>query len=68
MQSSRCCRHEGRFFLGYALVIVSAANAVAASGATPAKVSGSTALAVAGVIAPLSPDLSGAEPGQISRA
>ena len=36
-------------------------NATGASGATPAKVSGSTALALAGVIAPLSPDLTGAE-------
>lgn len=39
----------------------SASGIAVASGATPAKVSGSTALALAGVIAPLSPVLSGAE-------
>ncbi|MCP1762689.1 hypothetical protein [Bradyrhizobium japonicum] len=44
-----------------ALVLAGAFNATGASGATPAKVSGSTALALAGVIAPLSPDLTGAE-------
>jgi hypothetical protein len=44
-----------------ALAFGGALNAAGASGATPAKVSGSTALALAGVIAPLSPDLTGAE-------
>ncbi len=44
-----------------ALVLASACNIAGASGATPAKVSGSTALALAGVIAPLSPNLSRAE-------
>lgn len=44
-----------------ALVVATASNITGASAATPAKVSGSTALALAGVIAPLSPDLSGAE-------
>jgi len=44
-----------------ALVLAGACNIADASGATPAKVSGSTALALAGVIAPLSPDLTGAE-------
>ncbi|OAF05219.1 hypothetical protein AYJ54_22505 [Bradyrhizobium centrolobii] len=48
---------SGRFFLTCALVAGGASNV----GAAPAKVSGSTALALAGVIAPLSPDLSGAE-------
>jgi hypothetical protein len=37
------------------------AGGAAANGAAPARISGSTALALAGVIAPLSPDLSGAE-------
>ena len=44
-----------------ALVVTAAANIAGASGATPAKTSGSTALALAGVIAPLSPELSRAE-------
>ncbi|MDI3563116.1 hypothetical protein [Bradyrhizobium sp. Arg816] len=44
-----------------ALAFAGAFNAAGASEATPAKVSGSTALALAGVIAPLSPDLTGAE-------
>ena len=42
-------------------MLVAGATHVAAASATPAKVSGSTALALAGVIAPLSPILSGAE-------
>jgi hypothetical protein len=50
-----------RLILACALVAATASSAAAASGATPAKVSGSTALALAGVIAPLSPVLSGAE-------
>ncbi|OKO84745.1 hypothetical protein [Bradyrhizobium sp. AS23.2] len=44
-----------------ALVVATAFNIAGAPAATPAKVLGSTALALAGVIAPLSPDLSGAE-------
>ncbi|MBR0818315.1 hypothetical protein [Bradyrhizobium liaoningense] len=43
------------------LVLAGAFNATGASGATPAKATGSTALALAGVIAPLSPNLTGAE-------
>lgn len=42
-----------------AVLVVGASHV--ASGATPSKISGSTALALAGVIAPLSPILSGAE-------
>lgn len=48
-----------RLILSCALLVVS--SAAGASDAVPAKVSGSTALALAAVIAPLSPDLSGAE-------
>ena len=44
-----------------AILMTSASHVAGASGATPAKISGSTALALAGVIAPLSPELSGAE-------
>ncbi|UPK34887.1 hypothetical protein IVB18_43990 [Bradyrhizobium sp. 186] len=44
-----------------ALVIAGASHVAAASDATPGKVSGATALALAGVIAPMSPELSGAE-------
>ncbi|MDE5441533.1 hypothetical protein GWG65_08725 [Bradyrhizobium sp. CSA207] len=44
-----------------AIVLAIASHIADASGATPGKVSGSTALALAGVIAPLSPDLSRAE-------
>ncbi|WP_441233735.1 hypothetical protein [Bradyrhizobium sp. 930_D9_N1_4] len=44
-----------------ALVLAGGANIAGASGAAPGKVSGSTAIALAGVIAPLSPILSGAE-------
>jgi hypothetical protein len=51
----------GRAILACALVLAGASQMAGASGAEPAKVSGSTALALAGVIAPLSPDLSGAE-------
>jgi hypothetical protein len=50
-----------RLILACTLVAAAASSVAAANGATPAKVSGSTALALAGVIAPLSPDLSGAE-------
>ena len=50
-----------RLILACALVVGTASGAAAASGATPAKVSGSTALALAGVIAPLSPNLTSAE-------
>jgi hypothetical protein len=49
---------SGRVTLTCALVL---AGVTGASGAEPAKVSGATALALAGVIAPLSADLSGAE-------
>ncbi|APG08238.1 hypothetical protein M2175_001509 [Bradyrhizobium elkanii] len=54
---------RSRIWAGFvcALVLAGAFNAAGASAATPAKVSGSTALALAGVIAPLSPDLTGAE-------
>ncbi|QIP06086.1 MULTISPECIES: hypothetical protein [Bradyrhizobium] len=52
---------SGRFIFSCTLVLVSLSGIAGASGATPAKVSGATALALAGVIAPLSPDLSGAE-------
>ena len=51
----------GRLVLTYALVVAGASNVAGASGGTPTKISGSTALALAGVIAPLSPLLSGAE-------
>ena len=44
-----------------ALVVAAVSSVAGASGGTPAKVSGSVALALAGVIAPLSPTLSGAE-------
>lgn len=44
-----------------ALVLAGASNIADAAGAAPGKVSGSTAIALAGVIAPLSPILSGAE-------
>jgi len=47
--------------LAGALLVAAASQAAGASGATPTKISGSTALALAGVIAPLSPGLSGAE-------
>ena len=50
-----------RLILTSVLIAAGAQAAAGASGAAPAKVSGSTALALAGVIAPLSPDLSGAE-------
>ncbi|SEN52946.1 hypothetical protein SAMN05443254_1095 [Bradyrhizobium sp. OK095] len=52
---------SGRAIFACALVLATASNVAVASGATPAKVSGATALALAGVIAPLSPDLTGAE-------
>ena len=52
---------SGRFIFSCTLVLVSLSGIAGASGATPAKVSGATALALAGVIAPLSPTLSGAE-------
>lgn len=53
---------SGRLILACALVVATASSAAAAdSGAAPTKVSGSTALALAGVIAPLSPVLSNAE-------
>ena len=47
--------------LAGATLVAGATHAAAASGATPAQISGSTALALAGVVAPLSPILSGAE-------
>lgn len=47
--------------LAGAILVAGASHVVGASGATPSKISGSTALALAGVIAPLSPLLSGAE-------
>ncbi|WP_246755628.1 hypothetical protein [Bradyrhizobium sp. CCBAU 53338] len=47
--------------LAGALLVAGATHVAGASAATPAKISGSTALALAGVIAPLSPILSGAE-------
>jgi len=48
--------------LASALLVAGASHVAGASGgATPSKISGSTALALAGVIAPLSPTLSGAE-------
>lgn len=43
------------------LVLAGVSNIADAAGAAPGKVSGSTAIALAGVIAPLSPILSGAE-------
>ena len=52
---------SGRLILACALLAATASNAAGANGAAPTKVSGSTALALAGVIAPLSPVLSGAE-------
>ena len=51
----------GRLVLTCALVVAGASNVAGASGGTPTKISGATALALAGVIAPLSPLLSGAE-------
>jgi hypothetical protein len=50
---------SGRLILTCALGLAGASHA--ASAAPPTKISGSTALALAGVIAPLSPELSGAE-------
>ena len=50
-----------RLILACALVAATASGVAGASGPAPSKVSGSTALALAGVIAPLSPALSGAE-------
>lgn len=50
---------SGRLILACAVGVAGASHA--ASAATPAKISGSMALALAGVIAPLSPELSGAE-------
>lgn len=47
--------------LAGAILVAGASHVVGASGATPSKISGATALALAGVIAPLSPLLSGAE-------
>ncbi|MDN3275863.1 hypothetical protein QWJ07_16490 [Frankia sp. RB7] len=47
--------------LALVIVPIGASHVAGASGATPSKISGSTALALAGVIAPLSPILSGAE-------
>ncbi|MCK1712509.1 MULTISPECIES: hypothetical protein [unclassified Bradyrhizobium] len=51
----------GRLILTCALVVTNAHHLAAASDATSGKISGATALALVGVIAPLSPDLSGAE-------
>lgn len=59
MQGPRTRLKLHRLILSCALLVVS--SAAGASDAVPAKVSGSTALALAAVIAPLSPDLSGAE-------
>jgi hypothetical protein len=50
-----------RLMLAGVIVLASGSHVAGASDATPAKVSGATALALAGVIAPLSPDLAGAE-------
>lgn len=50
----------GQAILACAIVLAGACP-LAASAGTPAKVSGATALALAGVIAPLSPDLTGPE-------
>ncbi len=47
--------------LACALLVAGASQVTGASGPAPSKISGSTALALAGVIAPLSPTLSGAE-------
>lgn len=47
--------------LAGAILLASAAHVANAAGAAPSKISGSTALALAGAIAPLSPLLSGAE-------
>lgn len=47
--------------LAGAILVASVSHVAGASGATPTKISGSAALALAGVIAPLSPLLSGAE-------
>ncbi|MGY3406608.1 hypothetical protein ACVWZV_002721 [Bradyrhizobium sp. GM5.1] len=51
----------GRLIFACTLVLAAASGVAGASDATPAKVSGATALALAGVIAPLSSVLSGAE-------
>ena len=51
----------GRSILTCALLVANVHHVAGASDTTPAKVSGATALALAGVIAPLSPVLSGAE-------
>ena len=47
--------------LAYAILVVATADIASGADVTPSKISGSTALALAGVIAPLSPVLSGAE-------
>jgi hypothetical protein len=47
--------------LACAVLVIATADVANGAGATPSKISGSTALALAGVIAPLSPTLSGAE-------
>lgn len=47
--------------LAGAMLVAGISHVAGASGTTPSKISGSTALALAGVIAPLSPNLSGAE-------
>lgn len=47
--------------LAGAILVAGAAQVANGAGAAPSKISGSTALALAGVIAPLSPILSGAE-------
>jgi hypothetical protein len=52
---------SGRFIITCALALASVSGIAGASDAAPAKVSGSTALALAGVVAPLSPDLTGTE-------
>lgn len=50
-----------RLIIACALVVTTVSGVARAAGQAPSKVSGSTALALAGVIAPLSPVLSGAE-------
>ena len=47
--------------LACAVLVMATADVASGAGVTPSKISGSTALALAGVIAPLSPVLSGAE-------
>ena len=47
--------------LACAVLVMATADVASGAGVTPSKISGSTALALAGVIAPLSPILSGAE-------